>query len=137
MIVLHSQHHLTGITGDPEGHGEKTVAHRQCPGTFQCPGQKPPKQHEHAEGERAQRELKRIGLMVGARHAAAGEILLHLPDAVLTVLAALVVPVHDLTVIESVQHIQVGGDYPVHMPLTSMRSSSTSHSIVLQPSLDH
>ena len=77
----------------------------------------PPKQHEHVEGERAQRKVKRIGLMVGTRHAAGGEILLQLPDAVLTVLAALVVPVHDLTVIESVQHIQVGGDRPVHIPL--------------------
>jgi len=27
VIVLHSQHHLTGMTGDPTGHGEKTVTH--------------------------------------------------------------------------------------------------------------
>ena len=28
VIVLHSQHHLAGMTGDAPGHGEKTVAHR-------------------------------------------------------------------------------------------------------------
>ena len=56
--------------------------------------------------------------MVGARHAASGKILLQLADPVLTVLAPLVLPVHDLTVIKSDQHIQVGGDRPVHIPRT-------------------
>ena len=30
VIVLHSQHHLTGMTGDPAGHGESPAREVKC-----------------------------------------------------------------------------------------------------------
>ena len=87
VMATQSQRHPTGMAGDSPGHGEQTVAHRRGTGIFHLLGQQLPKQHEHVEGERSQREPQRIGLMVGARQPPTGNILFEFADAILRIMS--------------------------------------------------
>ena len=83
-----------------------------------CHRQQMAQQRKQVVAQRAQRKVQFVGAELSARQPVAGKVAFQLLDAVLRMLAALIVPMNHLAV---AQGIPIGGDRPVHIPAMLVR----------------